>query len=82
MSTTPPRRVALFALAAGWMALPWRAARAQAQGLGLVRESAVKAAFLYKFGSFVEWPPGTFGAPGASFVIGVALPVDGGFTAH
>jgi hypothetical protein len=37
-------------------------AAARAQPLGLARESAVKAAFLYKFGSFVEWPPGTFRA--------------------
>jgi hypothetical protein len=37
----------------------------------LARESAVKAAFLYKFGSFVEWPAGTFQAPAAPFVIGI-----------
>jgi hypothetical protein len=46
-------------------------AQAGAQGLGVARESAVKAAFLYKFGSFVEWPAGTFRSPGAPFVIGV-----------
>lgn len=44
---------------------------AQAQGLGLARESAVKAAYLYKFGSFVEWPPGAFSSPNAPFAIGV-----------
>lgn len=33
-------------------------------------ESAVKAAFLYKFASFVEWPPGTF-RPDAPLTIGV-----------
>ncbi len=47
------------------------AAGAQAQALGAVRESAVKAAYLYKFGSFVEWPPGTFRSPAARLVIGV-----------
>ncbi len=35
-------------------------------------ESAVKAAYLYKFGSFVEWPPGTIARVDESFVIGVA----------
>lgn len=65
-----PRRTWL-ALAAGLWAAPWRAARGQAQGLGLVRESAVKAAFLFKFGSFVEWPAGVFRSPTAPFVIGV-----------
>jgi hypothetical protein len=42
---------------------------AAAQAVGLARESAVKAAFLYKFGSFVEWPPGTFRSPSSPFVI-------------
>lgn len=42
-----------------------------AQGLGLARESAVKAAFLYKFGTFVEWPAGSFRSPQSPFVIGV-----------
>jgi hypothetical protein len=65
-----PRRTWL-ALAAGLCAAPWRPARSQAQGLGLVRESAVKAAFLYKFGGFVEWPPGVFRSRDAPFVIGV-----------
>jgi len=46
-------------------------APAAAQPLGLARESAVKAAFLYKFGSFVEWPPGAFATPDAPFLIGV-----------
>lgn len=68
----PARRRSLRALAVACLpAAWWRAAHAQAQGLGLTRESAVKAAFLYKFGSFVEWPPGAFAAPGAPFVIGV-----------
>ena len=45
--------------------------QALAQPLGLARESAVKAAYLYKFGSFVEWPAGTFRNPSEAFVIGV-----------
>ena len=36
----------------------------------LASESAVKAAFLFKFASFVEWPPGTFKAD-APLSIGV-----------
>ena len=46
-------------------------APARAQPLGLARESAVKAAYLYKFASFVEWPQGTFRNPSEAFVIGV-----------
>ena len=34
-------------------------------------EARVKAAFLFKFGSYVEWPPGTFASSDAPFVIGV-----------
>ena len=34
-------------------------------------ESAVKAALLYRFPSYVEWPAAALGAPGAPFVIGV-----------
>ena len=63
-----PRRAVLRAvplLAAG-LALPVRA-----QPLGLPPASAVKAAYLYKFASFVEWPAGTFRGDGDPFVIGV-----------
>jgi YfiR/HmsC-like len=35
-------------------------------------ESAVKAAFLYKFAAFVDWPPRTFQAPDQPLVIGVS----------
>jgi hypothetical protein len=44
---------------------------AQAQGLGAQRDSTVKAAFLYKFGGFVEWPAGVFLRPDEPMVIGV-----------
>lgn len=36
------------------------------------RESAVKAAFLYKFASFVEWPAGAFPPVGQPLVIAVS----------
>jgi len=42
--------------------------QAQAQGSS---EYAVKAAFLYNFAKFVEWPPGVFGNDGAPLVVGV-----------
>lgn len=35
-------------------------------------EFQVKAVYLFNFGHFVEWPPGTFGSPDAPFVIGIA----------
>lgn len=57
------------ALGAGLLLLA--ASFAIAQNPGLARASAVKAAFLYKFGSFVEWPAGTFRAPIDPLVIGV-----------
>jgi hypothetical protein len=51
--------------------------------LGLIRQSAaeensqvleqkVKAAFLFKFGGYVEWPEGVFSGKDAPLVIGVA----------
>jgi hypothetical protein len=52
-------------LAALLMALPVFAV-AQAE-----REVAIKAAFLYKFGDFVEWPAGAFAGPDGAFIIGL-----------
>lgn len=46
-------------------------ASAAAQGDVRAAEVRVKAAFLYKFCDFVEWPPGAFAAPAAAFTIGV-----------
>ncbi|MDB5871095.1 MAG: hypothetical protein JWQ07_537 [Ramlibacter sp.] len=51
---------------------------AAAAGLALAQpaapptENAVKAAFLYKFASFVEWPQGTFQRADQPLVIGVS----------
>ena len=49
-------------------ALPF--ARAQDDPATLERK--VKAAFLYKFAGYIEWPDGTFAAPDAPIAIGVA----------
>lgn len=54
-----------------WLVAGW-AATCLAQAQAPVRESAVKAAFLYKFAGFVEWPAGTFTRPDEPLVIGVA----------
>lgn len=43
---------------------------AAAQGEARAAEARVKAAFLYKFCDFIEWPPAAFAEPGA-FTIGV-----------
>lgn len=38
---------------------------------GAAPEVRIKAAFLYKFCAYVEWPPASFVEPGAPFTIGV-----------
>lgn len=68
---TPPRHRRRLVFALTGATLLASAPGVPAQALGSVRESAVKAAFLYKFGSFVEWPAGSFRSPAAHFVIGV-----------
>jgi hypothetical protein len=44
---------------------------AWAQSDSRAPENEIKAAFLYKFGAFVEWPAETLAGPDGSFVIGV-----------
>jgi len=39
--------------------------------VGELSESQVKAAYLFNFAKFAEWPAGVFRAPGAPLVIGV-----------
>ena len=72
-AVTPPRRPSLawrlgLGLVVAWLLLA--AAQAQA-ALTAPRESAVKAAFLMKFGTFVDWPPQAFRRPDYPLVIGV-----------
>jgi hypothetical protein len=51
-----------------WLAGPAMAADVATEP---VLERSVKAAFLYKFLNYVEWPASTLGNPSAPFVIGV-----------
>jgi hypothetical protein len=60
------------AMALGLWALLASTSPASAQPAPSARESAVKAAFLYKFAAFVEWPPGTFERADQPLVIGVS----------
>ncbi len=34
-------------------------------------EYSVKAAYLFKFGSFIEWPPNTFSSPQSPLMVGI-----------
>lgn len=73
MSAIPPspRRplgILLALLLAALQCLP----AAWAQASPVIRESAVKAAYLSKFGGFVEWPAGTLARPEDPMVIGIA----------
>jgi hypothetical protein len=67
------RRLLLPALACA-MALVGSAWRVQAQSdesADINREYAIKAAYLYQFGRYVQWPDKAFASPEAPFVIGV-----------
>ena len=57
------RTTAACALAFVWLAVPWSGAWGQSL------EYPVKAAFLYKFGAFVEWPPAALDASPSPFVL-------------
>ena len=64
-------RLSVFACVLAVMA---GAARADTQANGrsdqIVRQ--IEAAYLYKFASYVEWPPEAFAAPDSNFTIGLA----------
>jgi hypothetical protein len=45
---------------------------ARAQGSGSTSEHQIKAAFLYKFLGFIEWPAGVFATADQPIVVGVA----------
>lgn len=62
------RRIA-GVLLIGWL-MGWML-QAQAQAPDRAPEYQVKAAFLYNFARFIEWPASAFDSPTAPFVIGV-----------
>jgi hypothetical protein len=57
----------MLGLGISWLALP----PARAQGLRFAAENQIKAAYLFKFLTFTEWPPQAFGTPEAPLEIGV-----------
>src|SRR3989442_8230300 len=59
----------LCALVASLAAMAPISALAQADRTAA--ETQIKAAFLYKFSAFVEWPPKAFARPDSPFTIGV-----------
>ena len=63
------RMLLAFAFAALLSLLPPRSASAQNELQA--PEPRVKAAFLFKFGSYVDWPAGTFASAGTPLTIGV-----------
>lgn len=68
--TCAGRRAWLHAMLAAALAGPVVRARAQALPAA-PRDTLVKAAFLHKFASFVEWPEGTFARNDAPLRIGI-----------
>ncbi len=63
-----PRRRLLARLL--WGAAAWRALPGVAQAPAT--EASVKAAYLYKFMAYIEWPPSSLPPPGAPMTIAVA----------
>jgi hypothetical protein len=51
--------------------LPLAAAASSDDGAGASLEKRVKAAFIYKFATYVDWPAGAFAATDAPLVFGV-----------
>lgn len=62
---------ALIACAAIFVALSAGTAAAEADGDTAMLERRIKAAYLYKFAGYVEWPDGTFSRPDTPIVIAV-----------
>ena len=57
--------------AGAWLLLAWCLGAAAQPAQPVQRESAVKAAFLYRFAGFVDWPTGAFQRAEDPVVIGV-----------
>lgn len=65
----PSRRTVLRRLLAWPLVTAARPGRAQSLGQG--EEHEVKAAFLYRFATYVDWPEAALGAPDTPFIFGV-----------
>jgi hypothetical protein len=68
------RRGAAWSLIAGVLIASAAPAPVMAQGPVRASDQQVKAAMLYNFAKFVEWPAAALGAPGTPLVFGVAGP--------
>lgn len=66
-----PRWTAIGRAALAALAIGWAAAAGAAESGELTLEHRVKAAFLYQFAGYVEWPPMTFAQAGTPVTIGV-----------
>lgn len=67
--------LAAAVLVVGWLVNDLPQATAQQDGSGTInREYQIKAAFLYNFGRYVQWPPEAFRDARAPFVIGFVGP--------
>ncbi len=75
-----PRLLVRTAAFVAWPRLAWLAfaamllggvAPVRAQEAGAAPERAVKAAFLYKFLGYVEWPAAAFAQPDAPLIVGI-----------
>jgi hypothetical protein len=56
---------------AGWPAVVWAQSPEMSEAINPQYEYNVKAAFLYSFGRYVEWPKGASDQSSGAFVIGV-----------
>jgi hypothetical protein len=50
---------------------PLTAQEQESDAAGISREYQIKAAYIYQFGRYVQWPAGAFESPTSPFVIGV-----------
>ena len=68
---TVRRRAVTAWMLAGAASIAWPASASAQIPVEKASESLVKAAFLHKFASFVEWPAGTFPRPDTPLRIGI-----------
>lgn len=68
----PGLRSAIGALLRACMLLVWLSSAAAQTVQQGVLEWQVKAAYLYKFGSYIEWPPAAFASQDSALKIGIS----------